>query len=86
MPKRAERILVFAQMGALALLASCSGPGGYLSGGRSPSPDGTQVLVFRICFDTGSPLGGIYLTDTAGSYRTFVSQGFGADWNPAWKP
>jgi Tol biopolymer transport system component len=50
------------------------------------SPDGQQVLLYRLCFDTGSPMGGIYLTDTAGSYRTFVTQGFGADWNPAWKP
>ncbi len=50
------------------------------------SPDGKQVLLYRICFDTGSPKGGIYLTDTAGSYRTFVTQGFGPDWNPAWKP
>ena len=23
-----------------------------------------------------------YLTDTAGSYRTFITQGFGADWAP----
>ncbi len=47
------------------------------------SPDGQHVLLFRICFDTGAPVGGIYVTDTAGSYRTFVTQGFGADWNPA---
>ena len=50
------------------------------------SPDGTRILLFRICFDTGTPVGGVYLTDTAGSYRTFVVQGFGADWNPVWKP
>ena len=25
---------------------------------------------------------GIYVTDTAGSYRQFVATGFGADWNP----
>jgi hypothetical protein len=46
------------------------------------SPDGKRVLLFRICFDTGMPKGGIYLTDTAGSYRTFVAEGFGPDWNP----
>jgi hypothetical protein len=40
------------------------------------------VLLFRICFDTGSPVGGIYVSDTAGSYRTYVTQGFGPDWNP----
>jgi len=50
------------------------------------SPDGKHVLLYRICFDTGSPVGGIYLTDTSGSYRTFITHGFGADWNPAWKP
>jgi len=50
------------------------------------APDGKRILLFRICFDSGSPQGGIYLTDTAGSYRTFVTQGFGPDWNPAWKP
>ena len=50
------------------------------------SPDGTRVLLYRLCFDTGSPVGGIYVTDTAGSYRTFVTPGFGPDWNPAYKP
>jgi len=46
------------------------------------SPDGQHILVFRICFDTPTPKGGIYLTDTAGSYRTFITEGFGADWAP----
>jgi hypothetical protein len=46
------------------------------------SPDGEQVLVFRICFDTPMPKGGIYLTDARGSYRTFITEGFGADWAP----
>jgi Tol biopolymer transport system component len=46
------------------------------------SPDGEHVLVFRLCFDTLMPKGGIYLTDTAGSYRTFITEGFGADWAP----
>jgi len=46
------------------------------------SPDGEHVLVFRICFDTPMPKGGIYLTDAAGSYRTFITEGFGADWSP----
>jgi Tol biopolymer transport system component len=48
------------------------------------SPDGRQVLLFRMCFDRGSPVGGIYVTDTAGTYRTFVTTGFGPDWNPAY--
>lgn len=50
------------------------------------APDGKQILLFRFCFDTGTPQGGIYLTDTTGSYRTFITLGFGPDWNPAWKP
>jgi Tol biopolymer transport system component len=50
------------------------------------SPDGKQILLYRICFDTGTPEGGIYLTDTTGSYRTFITLGFGPDWNPAWNP
>jgi len=46
------------------------------------SPDGEHVLLFRLCFDTPMPKGGIYLTDTAGRYRTFITAGFGADWAP----
>ena len=46
------------------------------------SPDGRLVLVSRLCFDTGTLVGGIYVTDTAGSYRAFVADGFAADWNP----
>jgi Tol biopolymer transport system component len=53
-----------------------------IEGVPKASPDGKHVLLFRICFDTGSPVGGIYVTDTAGSYRTYVTQGFGPDWNP----
>jgi Tol biopolymer transport system component len=56
-----------------------------IEGVPKASPDGQHVLLFRICFDTGAPVGGIYLTDTTGSYRTFVTQGFGPDWNPAAK-
>jgi Tol biopolymer transport system component len=49
------------------------------------SPDGQRVLLFRACFEAGLPKPGsvgIYVTDTAGSYRTFVTEGFGPDWNP----
>ncbi len=47
------------------------------------SPDGTRILLFRACFDHGpAAQPGIYLTDTKGSYRTFVTAGFGPDWNP----
>jgi Tol biopolymer transport system component len=47
------------------------------------SPDNTRVLAYRLCFDVPNYRQGIYVTDTAGSYRTFVVDGFGADWNPA---
>lgn len=46
------------------------------------APDGEHVALFRICFDTGMPKGGIYLTDATGSYRAFIAPGFGPDWNP----
>ena len=39
-----------------------------------------RVLVYRIC--DGEPHSGVTLTDTAGFYRTWVIDGFGADWNP----
>ena len=44
------------------------------------SPDGTRVLLFRAC--QGEPWG-ITLTDTNGSYRRWIADGFGPDWNPA---
>jgi Tol biopolymer transport system component len=49
------------------------------------SPDGTRILLFRACFQPdGMPdQPGIYVTDTAGSYRTFITAGFGPDWNPS---
>jgi hypothetical protein len=47
------------------------------------SPDGTRVLLFRAC--AGEPHLGVTLTDTAGSYRTWIIEGFGPDWNPAFR-
>ena len=61
---------------SLALEPSC------VEGVPKGSPDGTRILLFRACFDTGSLVSGIYLTDTVGSYRTKVTEGFGPDWNP----
>ncbi len=47
------------------------------------SPDGQLIALFRACFDGGAAsTPGVYLTDTAGSYRRFVVSGFGPDWNP----
>jgi hypothetical protein len=62
---------------------SLPGQPSCIEGVPKGSPDGKRILLFRACFDQpGSPLG-IYLTDPAGSYRTFVADGFGPDWNPA---
>ncbi|HEX4441171.1 MAG TPA: hypothetical protein VH854_13930 [Thermoanaerobaculia bacterium] len=44
------------------------------------SPDGERILLFRAC--EGEPFG-VMLTDTSGSYRRWLADGFGADWNPA---
>jgi hypothetical protein len=49
------------------------------------SPDGRRVLLFRGCFDTGALVSGIYVTDSAGSYRKRITDGFGPDWNPVAK-
>jgi Tol biopolymer transport system component len=46
------------------------------------APDGRHILLFRMCFDTPTPQGGIYITDDTGSYRTFITSGFGPDWAP----
>jgi Tol biopolymer transport system component len=46
------------------------------------SPDDDYVLVFRVCFDNPMSKPGIYLTDRTGSHRTFITAGFGPDWNP----
>jgi len=46
------------------------------------SPDGTRILEFRACWYQSNEPGGVTLTDTAGSYRTFIADGFGPDWNP----
>lgn len=47
------------------------------------SPDGRRILLYRAC--AGEPAG-ITVTDTAGTYRTWIANGFGPDWNPIWKP
>jgi Tol biopolymer transport system component len=47
------------------------------------SPDGRLIALFRACFDGGAAsTPGVYVTDTSGSYRSFVVSGFGPDWNP----
>ncbi|MDD5368813.1 MAG: hypothetical protein PHQ40_07005, partial [Anaerolineaceae bacterium] len=47
------------------------------------SPDGKRILLFRFC---AGEQPGVTVTDTAGAYRTWIADGFGPDWNPAWKP
>jgi Tol biopolymer transport system component len=47
------------------------------------SADGRLIALFRACYDDGpASTPGIYVTDTTGSYRSFVVSGFGPDWNP----
>jgi hypothetical protein len=46
-------------------------------------PDGSWILLFRAC--AGESHVGVTLTDTAGSYRRWIVDGFGADWNPAYR-
>ncbi len=48
------------------------------------SPDGTRVLLFRFCAGDEAH-SGVTLTDKVGSYRTWITNGFGADWNPVAK-
>jgi Tol biopolymer transport system component len=50
-----------------------------IEGVPKASPDGVLVLLFRGC--AGQPFG-ITLTDAAGSFRRWITDGFGADWNP----
>lgn len=47
------------------------------------SPDGTRILLFRIC-GLGKP-SGVMVTDANGSSRTRIADGFAPDWNPTWK-
>ena len=46
------------------------------------SPDGARVLLYRGCFDAAGLSRGVYVTDRDGTYRQFVTDGFGPDWNP----
>lgn len=55
-----------------------------IEGVPKASPDGRHVLLFRACFGP-APVNGIFVTDSSGSYRTKIADGFGPDWNPvAW--
>ncbi len=47
------------------------------------SPDGLRIILFRAY--QGESFG-ITVTDTAGTFRTWIANGFGPDWNPVWKP
>ena len=46
------------------------------------SPDGMRILEIRMCFTATDEPRGVTLTDTAGSYRKVIADGFGPDWNP----
>jgi hypothetical protein len=49
------------------------------------SPDGTRILVFLLC-PSDPQHNGVTLTDTTGSFWTFITPGFGPDWNPTTQP
>jgi len=49
------------------------------------SPDGKQILVFLFCPDDMEHVG-VNVTNTAGSSWSFISEGFGPDWNPTTQP
>jgi Tol biopolymer transport system component len=49
------------------------------------SPDGTQILVFLFCPSNPQQVG-VTLTNTTGTSWTFVTPGFGPDWNPTTQP
>jgi len=49
------------------------------------SPDGTQILVFLFCPDDEQHVG-VTLTNPAGSSWSFITVGFGPDWNSATQP
>ena len=49
------------------------------------SPDGTQILVFLFCPDDQQHVG-VTLTDLTGYSWTFITVGFGPDWNPGTQP
>jgi len=53
-----------------------------IEGVPKASPDARRLLLFRACFDSPDRRGGVYVSDVEGSYRTFVAEGFGPDWNP----
>jgi hypothetical protein len=49
------------------------------------SPNGTQILVFLFCPSNPQRVG-VTLTNNTGSSWTFVTPGFGPDWNPSAQP
>jgi Tol biopolymer transport system component len=49
------------------------------------SPDGKQILTFLFCPDDQQHVG-VTLTDTSGSFWTYIVKGFGPDWNPTTNP
>jgi Tol biopolymer transport system component len=53
-----------------------------VEGVPKPSPHDDRILLYRSCFDRPDSKAGIYVTDEAGTARTFVTTGFGPDWNP----
>ena len=53
-----------------------------ISGVPKVSPTGDRVALFLLCPDDPDRAG-VTITDPAGSFYSFVTRGFGADWNPS---
>jgi hypothetical protein len=53
-----------------------------VEGVPKPSPHDDRILLFRACYDRAGAVSGVYVTDESGTTRTFVTRGFGPDWNP----
>jgi hypothetical protein len=47
-------------------------------------PGGKRIALVHLC--VGEPHASVTITDTNGSYRTWIADGFGPDWNPVAKP
>jgi len=86
-PPNTERKLITFSSGAwfpgkLEMDLSLPSQPSCIEGVPKGSPDGTRILLYRACFDRPGEPAGIHLTDTRGSYRIWVADGFGPDWNP----
>ncbi len=72
------------QPGKVETDLSLPSPPDCIEGVPKGSPYDARILLFRAC--AGEPHTGVTLTDATGSYRTWIADGFGPDWNPVRPP